>query len=68
MKIKKLNIKEGDFVVVKGLSGKEAYRFGVDVAGKLPSKSVVWFLQDGQTIATMDEKEMAKHGWARRIK
>ena len=68
MKIEKLNIKEGDFVVVRGLSAEDVYRFALDLEGKLPKKSTVCFLQDGQTIETMDEKEMAKSGWARKTK
>ena len=64
--IEKLNIKEGDFVVVKGLSAENAYRFAIDLEGKIPPKSTVCFLQDGETIETMDEEEMAKSGWVRK--
>ena len=66
LEIEKLNIKEGDFVVVKNLSREDAYRFGLDLECKIPPKATICFLQDGQTIETMDEKEMEKSGWVRK--
>ena len=64
----KLNIKEGDFVIVKGLSAENAYKFAIDLEGKIPPKTIICFLQDGETIENLDEKEMAKNGWVRKTK
>jgi hypothetical protein len=66
IKIKKLSIKEGDFIVVKGVSDEDAYMLAKDFEGQIPHRATVYFLQDGQTIETMDEKEMAKSGWVRK--
>ena len=64
--IKKLKIKEGDFVIVKSLSAEDAYKFAIDLEGKIPPKATVCFLQEGQTIETLDEEEMEKCGWVRK--
>ena len=63
MKIKKIKIKDGDFVVVKGGSIANNTQLAMDLARKIPPKCIVWFLAEGQTIETLDEKIMKKAGW-----